>query len=236
MQKVHIKAGDEYAFREARSPDALLQRIRILQQVRGQKWKAEWIEPNPGLVDYVESRNLFVRWPDLAPPKHRDGCRLRSPGMTDANRVNQAGLTLRVDPWAPEYDASLQLVEEDESEAAPVDITVERPAWGAVAPTPGSTPPLSIVDGGRRVELAAAIDPSDDRGSKMVPTQRARGGAGAGVHHGERSVCSRNSSSCVSVRSSWSRLLISGSTVRVRDGPPIKRARLRAAQKCPLCV
>ena len=72
--------------------------------------------------------------------------------MTGANPANHAGLTLRVDPWAPEYDASLQLVEDDD-EAAPVDITVERPAWGAVAPAPGVTPPLSIVDGVRRVEL-----------------------------------------------------------------------------------
>ena len=72
--------------------------------------------------------------------------------MTDANRGSHPALTLRVDPWAPEYDASLQLVEDDD-EAAPVDITVERPAWGAVAPAPGATPPLSIVDGVRRVEL-----------------------------------------------------------------------------------
>jgi hypothetical protein len=73
--------------------------------------------------------------------------------MTEANRVNQAGLTLRVDPWAPEYDASFQLIEDDDSETAPVDITVERAAWSAVAPAPGVTPPLSIVDGVRRVEL-----------------------------------------------------------------------------------
>ena len=71
--------------------------------------------------------------------------------MTDANR----GTTARSRSgsiWAPEYDASLQLVEDDD-EAAPVDITVERPAWGAVAPAPGVTPPLSIIDGVRRVEL-----------------------------------------------------------------------------------
>src|SRR5215470_3951832 len=72
--------------------------------------------------------------------------------MTDPSRANQIEPTLRVDPWAPEYDASLQLVE-DESEAASVDITVERAEWGAVAPAPGVTPPLSIVDGVRRVEL-----------------------------------------------------------------------------------
>jgi hypothetical protein len=80
------------------------------------------------------------------------GCRPRKGSVTGANPANHAGLRLRVDPWAPEYDASLQLVEDDD-EAAPVDITVERPVWGAVAPAPGVTPPLSIVDGVRRVEL-----------------------------------------------------------------------------------
>ena len=58
--------------------------------------------------------------------------------MTEANGVNQAGVTLRVDPWAPDYDPSLQLVEDDDGEAAAVEITVERPVWGAVAPPPGA--------------------------------------------------------------------------------------------------
>jgi hypothetical protein len=32
--------------------------------IRGNKWKAEWVDPNPGLTDYVESRNLMCRWKD----------------------------------------------------------------------------------------------------------------------------------------------------------------------------
>src|SRR5262245_21880595 len=68
------------------------------------------------------------------------------------------GLTLRVDPWAPEYDASLQLVDAAEEEPAPVDVTVERTAWAAVDPSPGAMPPLSIVDGVRRVELRIVAD------------------------------------------------------------------------------
>jgi hypothetical protein len=35
---------------------------RILEHVRGTKWRAEWIEPTPGLKDYVESKHLIVRW------------------------------------------------------------------------------------------------------------------------------------------------------------------------------
>ena len=71
------------------------------------------------------------------------------------------GLALRVDPWAPEYDSSLQLVEADEEEAVPVDVTVEHAAWGAVDPLPGAAPPLSIVDGVRRVELRVVTDAED---------------------------------------------------------------------------
>ena len=40
------------------------QRVKVLQHIRGKKWRAEWIEPNPGLVEYVESQNLVVRWKD----------------------------------------------------------------------------------------------------------------------------------------------------------------------------
>jgi hypothetical protein len=75
---------------------------------------------------------------------------------TDRSRV-----ALRVDPWAPEYDASLQLVEADEDEAVPVDVAVERAAWGPVDPAPGPTPALSIVDGVRRVELRVVRDTAD---------------------------------------------------------------------------
>lgn len=64
MQKADIIIGDEYGLREVRKATTPLHRVRILQHVRGKKWKAEWIEPNPGLVDYVEAQNLVVRWSD----------------------------------------------------------------------------------------------------------------------------------------------------------------------------
>ncbi len=55
MQKAEITPGQEYALRETRASSSPFQRVRVLQHVRGTKWKAEWIEPNLGLVDYVES-------------------------------------------------------------------------------------------------------------------------------------------------------------------------------------
>ena len=62
MLKAEIKPGEEYAVRENRTSTTPFQHVRILQHVRGTKWKAEWIEPNPGLVDYIESKSLVVRW------------------------------------------------------------------------------------------------------------------------------------------------------------------------------
>ncbi len=62
MQKADIKTGVEHALRESRKANAPLQRVRILQHIRAKKWKAEWIDPNPGLVDYVESQDILVPW------------------------------------------------------------------------------------------------------------------------------------------------------------------------------
>jgi hypothetical protein len=48
--------------REKRGRGIPLQRVRILEHVRGNKWKAEWIDPHAGLVDYLESGQLIVPW------------------------------------------------------------------------------------------------------------------------------------------------------------------------------
>jgi len=62
MLKSEIKPGVEYALRERRGVGSPLQRVRILQHVRGNRWKAEWIDPNPGLVHYVKSGDLVALW------------------------------------------------------------------------------------------------------------------------------------------------------------------------------
>ncbi|MGA2946804.1 MAG: hypothetical protein WA350_08495 [Candidatus Sulfotelmatobacter sp.] len=55
MLKSEINPRMDYALREKSAPDAPLQRVRIIEHIRGNKWKAEWVDPNPGLIDYVES-------------------------------------------------------------------------------------------------------------------------------------------------------------------------------------
>jgi hypothetical protein len=62
MLKSAIQPGTEYAFREKRAVGAPFQHVRILEHIRKNKWKAKWIDPNPGLVDYVESSQLIVPW------------------------------------------------------------------------------------------------------------------------------------------------------------------------------
>ena len=51
MLKGEIRRGAEYAFREKRGPGSPLQRVTVIEHILGNKWKAEWIEPNAGLVD-----------------------------------------------------------------------------------------------------------------------------------------------------------------------------------------
>lgn len=59
--------------------------------------------------------------------------------------------TIRLDPWAAEYDGSIQLGADEA--AAPVDIRVEQTAWVAWRPAGSpSRPRLAFVDGVRRIE------------------------------------------------------------------------------------
>ena len=65
MWKADIKPGVAYAFRERRGVGMPVQRVKILKHIRGNKWQAEWIDPNPGLIHFVESGQLLVRWREL---------------------------------------------------------------------------------------------------------------------------------------------------------------------------
>src|SRR5688500_2789847 len=88
MLKADIKPGTEYALREKRFAGAAVERVRIVEHLRGNKWKAEWIEPNPGLVHYVESGQLVSTWRGhrafLAEEQHQS--RLREQNERDGYR------------------------------------------------------------------------------------------------------------------------------------------------------
>jgi len=62
------------------------------------------------------------------------------------------GYTLRLDPWAPEYEGSIQLPPDDDG-GRRVDVRVEQAAWQAIRPAAAPRPRvIAFVDGVRRVE------------------------------------------------------------------------------------
>ncbi|MFN8094315.1 MAG: hypothetical protein U0599_19235 [Vicinamibacteria bacterium] len=62
------------------------------------------------------------------------------------------GYTLRLDPWAPEYEGSIQLTSDDGG-GQPVDAAVEQARWEAIRPADAARPRVvAFVDGVRRVE------------------------------------------------------------------------------------
>lgn len=62
MLSVDLRPGTEYGFREKRIVGAPLHRIRLIEHTRRDKWKAKWIDPNAGLVDFVTTAQIVVPW------------------------------------------------------------------------------------------------------------------------------------------------------------------------------
>jgi hypothetical protein len=62
MESKDIVPGKEYAPREASVEGGEFQYVRAIERVRGSKWRVEWIEPNPGLVDYAKSIAFICPW------------------------------------------------------------------------------------------------------------------------------------------------------------------------------
>lgn len=66
---------------------------------------------------------------------------------------------LRLDPWPPEYDSSVQFGEIEAEIAGVIDTTVETTGWKAIHPESSSAPPnICFVDGVRRVEARVIAD------------------------------------------------------------------------------
>ncbi len=55
-----LKAGP--AVRDMLVQGVLLQRVQVIAHIRRNKWKVEWIDPNPGLTDSIESGQLVTPW------------------------------------------------------------------------------------------------------------------------------------------------------------------------------
>jgi hypothetical protein len=71
--------------------------------------------------------------------------------------VTKPAYSLRLDPWAAEYEGSIQVLDGDEPAA--VDTRVEQAAWLAITPPPGPPPArIAFVDGVRRIEHRLVIE------------------------------------------------------------------------------
>jgi hypothetical protein len=71
------------------------------------------------------------------------------------------GYTLRLDPWAPEYEGSIQLPSDDDG-GHPVDTRVEQAELKAIRPADGPRPRrIAFVDGVRRVEHRLLVTRGD---------------------------------------------------------------------------
>jgi len=74
MNRADLKPREDYAFREKRTPASPMQHIRLLEHIRGNKWKAKWIDPNPGLIDYITTTQIIVPWRDRKAYLRDEGC------------------------------------------------------------------------------------------------------------------------------------------------------------------
>ena len=71
--------------------------------------------------------------------------------------MTKPGYQLRLDPWAAEYEGSVQVL--DGGEPAAVDTSVEQAAWAAIRPAPAPPPSrMAFVDGVRRIEHRLVVD------------------------------------------------------------------------------
>jgi hypothetical protein len=63
MEKADIEPHRRYAIRERVSEGEPLQRVEVVDRVRNAKWKVRFLdEPNPGLLDYISSKQIVCRW------------------------------------------------------------------------------------------------------------------------------------------------------------------------------
>ena len=70
----------------------------------------------------------------------------------------KATFRVRLDPWEPEYEGSIQLADEPE-QLPDVDLQVELSSWVAVQPSPAPLPEaIFFVDGVRRIEHRLLVE------------------------------------------------------------------------------
>jgi hypothetical protein len=102
MLKSEIKPRTEYGFREKRRTGIPLERVQIIEHIRGDKWKAEWIQPNPGLVHYVDSGQLVCTWREQKAFLKEEAC---------AERLREYNIERGYDDQSPIASAVIEVFE-----------------------------------------------------------------------------------------------------------------------------
>ena len=71
-------------------------------------------------------------------------------------------MSLRVDPWDPQYGASTELILLEDGQVAIHDLAVETTTWAPIAPSPvGELPCCAFIDGVRRIDLRLIVEEGD---------------------------------------------------------------------------
>ena len=130
--------------------------------------------------------------------------------------------TLRLDPWAAEYEGSIQIG--DDAEAATVDLQVEQADWSAVRPQAArAAPRIAFVDGVRRIEhrLLVGESPSGLSGAGARTVYGLLGSFGVGaVHVGRTARVAHEVLGRVLVTGGG--LTLAAFLARVPGGPPLR--------------
>jgi hypothetical protein len=96
-----------------------MQRIRLIEHIRGNKWKAKWVDPNPGLIDYITTAQIIVPW-----RKKKDFLK---------DEVNLAAIDEHNDVHGYKFDSPVTLAIEQIFESAGDGVGVSR---GILSGTP----------------------------------------------------------------------------------------------------
>src|SRR4051812_47032627 len=71
-------------------------------------------------------------------------------------------MTLRIDPWDPQYGASTELIILDDDDAAVRDLELETSTWEPIGSTPvDELPCCAFIDGVRRIDLRLIVEEGD---------------------------------------------------------------------------
>jgi hypothetical protein len=99
-----IRTRGEYGFREGRSHISHLEHVRVLEHVRGNKWKGNGLIPTPALLHYADSAQLLCSG-EIAVSSSREGEPAKAQKVESGQKDTRR--TLRLRPRCMTYSRAL---------------------------------------------------------------------------------------------------------------------------------